>query len=175
MEQFSDPFSFYQLIGWLALLCYITAYQMEKPRDMIRCYVPADILSSVQLYGLNSYTAMTISIAALVRNVAGGWGGNRTMKAAVTIFLIFIWSLTVYMEAGIYEVGAAIGSTLRSLSVWHRDKFFLCRLLTMGFQILWLALYISIGSYSGVTMMLLTLTSNFVGTFRHGSVTKLKC
>lgn len=170
-KNFGNPFSFYQLIGWIGLFFFVVSFQFKKTRHTILFYIPADICYAIQFYGLNSYSSMIIAISAIFRSIAGVWFSKRIMTFVVILHAFIAWcALLLFMNTPIEAFGA-IGATFMSVSIWFRDKYYLCRGFAAGHQISWLILYTAIGSYSGVTMMTMTLLSNIIGIMRHSDKT----
>ncbi len=167
LENFGNPTSFYQLMGWIALFFFVLSYQFKSPRHTTALYVPADICYAIHYFGLDSYSSMMITLGAMCRNICGAWGSDRLMKVVIIFYVIFAWCMILFLGETIYEIGAALGTTFMSVAIWFRDRFYVYRLLAIGHQISWMILFVSLGSYSGVLMICITFVSNIVGIMRY--------
>lgn len=167
LKNFGNPFSFYQSIGWIGLLFIVISFQLKKTRHTILCYIPADLCYAIQFYGLNSYSSMIIAISAIFRSIAGVWFSQKIMTFVVILHALIAWCAFFIFASSPIEAFGAFGATFMSTSIWFREKYYLCRGFAACHQVSWLILYTAIGSYSGVTMMIMALSSNIIGLIRH--------
>jgi hypothetical protein len=160
---FADPFSVWQMVGWCAVPFYLISYQFLNPRHTILIHIPADLLYCVHFFGLSATLPMLISMTTVVRNLIGVYGSKKLMRWGLIGFVAFAWTCTAFLASSFVEVLPAIGATFRALSINYRDDFWRYRFCVGLFQIFYMAVFISIGSYPGIFLITLTLSSNIIG------------
>jgi hypothetical protein len=160
---FFDPLSIWQIAGWCAVPFYLISYQFISPRHTIMAHIPADILYCIHFLGLGATLPMLISMASVARNFIGVYGSKRLLNWGLIGFVAFAWICTAFLADHFLEILPAIGATFRALSINYRDDFWRYRACVAAFQITYFCVFLTIGSYPGVFLIMLTLTSNLIG------------
>lgn len=166
LANFSDPFSVWQMAGWCAVPFYLLSYQIRSPKNTIKMHIPGDLFYVVHYYGLGVPVQAWISVASALRNVFGALASDRYLKLGLVVYVAFIWACSFYLSVLPVDYLPAVGSSIRALSINFREFFWRYRLCNLLFQITYIVVFISIGSYSGLFLVTLTTSSNLIGMWR---------
>jgi len=164
--QFSNPLSIWQIIGWCAVPFYLISYQFRKPLNTIKMHIPGDLLYAVHYYGLGVPIQVFISIASAIRNLFGILISDKYLFFGLLVYVILIWICTFVMATELVEYLPAIGSSIRAAAINFRNSFWRYRFLNLLFQVTYIVVFISIGSYPGLFLACLTASSNLMGMAR---------
>jgi len=136
MNQWPDPFSFYQLIAWPAFFLYLASYQMLKPRQTIGFWIPANLFMVVHFYGMGSIPALCIALGAILRDAVAVFGTRRVMMVTVIIYVIYAWTAVALSANSLQDYLVAVGTTFLSLATLFRDSFWWHRSLSVCHQVM---------------------------------------
>lgn len=166
-ESLSDPFSFYQLIGWIPFFLFVISYQILDPRKTIFLWIPAGFLMGIHFYGIGAFVAMGIAWIAMLRDLAAVYGSKLVLRGAVISYLCFAWILFLSIGEAIDDLLVTIGTTFLTFSSFSRDYFWRHRLFAMLHQSFWMAGFVFMGSYAGFATVAFTFGSNIIGIIRY--------
>lgn len=159
-------FSFYQIMGWIAVCFYVASFQALDPKKTILLWIPANAIMSVHYFGLGSYTACSLAIGAIFRDVAAVYAPKKYVRVAIAVFTIYIWVMAFFLSSHIHDYLITLGTTFTGLAALYRDHFWKQRLCSFTQQIILFSGFFLLGSYPGMAFVTLTFSSNLIGVIR---------
>lgn len=163
---FPDPFSFYQLMGWIAVGFYVASFQCLNPRRTILMCIPGNVAMSVHYIGMNSFTACALALGAIVRDSVGAFGSKRYLHMTIALYVVFIWLCCTFLATHLHDYLLTVGTTFTCMAALSRDNFWRYRFFSAVQQVFLFSGFLLMGSYPGMTMILLVMGSNITGIIR---------
>lgn len=167
LEELPDPFTFYQLIGWVPFFIFLVSFQILDPKKTIFLWMIGGSFYALHYYGLNAFIPMWISIGGIARDFVAVYGSKRQLNFAVIIYIVFAWSLCLLYGTEVHDYLVALGTTCLTFSSFNRDHFWRQRVFALGHQGSWFLAFISMGSYAGLAMIICSFFSNIIGMARY--------
>lgn len=166
MNDWQDPFSFYQLMAWPALILFVASYQMHNPRKTILLWIPASLFMAVHFYGIGAIPALCIALGSTIRDSVSVYGPKKLLSYTIIAYVLYAWSATALSAHTALDYLPAIGTTFISMASLNRDCFWRHRMFAFGHQISWLTAFTFMGSYAGIAQILFVMQSNVIGIIR---------
>lgn len=161
------PAFLYQTSGWIAVALYLISFQLLNPRKTIFLWGPADFLMAVHFFGIGAIIPMITAIGGTFRSLIAVYGSKRLLQVYIAVYLIVV-SVCVYILAqAVEDYLTLVGTVFMCLSVLYQERFVLHRLFAFGHQSFWTAVFILIGSWPGLVLILCMMGSNVTGFARY--------
>ena len=157
ISNFDDPFSFWQILGWIAVPIYLGSYQLFKPKHTMAAQIPADILYCLHFFGMGAVLPAMIAFVSPFRNLLAIKGSEKQLKIGLVVFLLYIWGCGYFFANNIFLILLVLGSTIKNTAYFFRDRFWGYRFSLFSFQIL----------YPGSFLAAFNMASNVIGMIRY--------
>lgn len=171
---YENPFSIWQILGWLAVPIYLLSYQLLNPKHTMAAHIPADILYTLHFFGLGAILPALIAGISPLRNVLGIFGSQRSLYLGLLVFTIYAWVCGFIVATDLLMFLPVLATTFKSIAILCRHSFWKYRFFLLLFQLLYLTVFIYIGSYAGTFLSTITLSSNLIGLIRYHYKPKIK-
>jgi len=167
LSAYKDPLSIWQILGWLAVPIYLGSYQLLKPKHTMAAHIPADILYALHFFGLGAILPALIAGASPLRNILGIFGTHKQLYSGLVIFTLYAWACGFIVATDLLMFIPVFATTFKSVAILHRHSFWKYRFFLLLFQLLYLVVFITVGSYAGTFLSSITLSSNLIGIGRY--------
>ncbi len=166
---FDNPFSIWQIIGWVSVACFVFSYQILEPRKTLLMVGISALVLLPHLYGINApLTTLVVILFGALRNFVAAFSKNEKWVKIVVVFNLFlVWMISFYIAQDVIDYLPPIASSFMSIASLFRDRFYTYRFFSIACQVTWVAVYLVIGSYAGLTLTLMSGTSNVIGVGRY--------
>jgi hypothetical protein len=163
---FQNPFSFYQLMGWIAVCFYVASFQALDPKKTILLWIPANSIMAVHYFGMGSYTACALAAGAILRDLGCGFAPKKYLNGIVGVYTVYIWAMLYVFYTGFYDVLITLGTTFTGLAALNRDHFWRQRCFAFTQQIILFGGFFLLGSLPAMAFVTFTFSSNVIGVTR---------
>ena len=155
-----------QGIGLAALVLGISIYQTNKRKTMLLLGMTACLLWSVHFFLLGAVTGASMNLIDTGRSFA--FYKNKPTKRnrwILWFFISLVTLATLLTWQGIISILPLSGSVIGSIAYWQKKPKYIRRL---GFMTSppWLVYNVISGSYPGIAVEILKMTSNLIGQYR---------
>ena len=166
---------FVYLFGALGILVNVLIYQQKDAKRLVLFKLASDVVWSLHYFFLSAYTAMAISMIAIVRELT--FYKEKKSKAANSALLVFFIILSIasaYITWGGYKsLLPTCASIISVISFWRKSPR-LSRFLALPISFSMLTYDIFSGSHLGVANEIFTICSTVIGIIRYGGKRKVE-
>ena len=162
----SEYFSFYQIMGWIAVCFYVASFQCLDPKKTILLWIPANSIMSIHYFGLGSETACALAVGAIFRDLVAVYGSKKYVKIAIFAFTVYIWTAAFFLGSHTHDYLITLGTMFTGVSALYRDHFWKQRFFSFLQQIILFSGFYLLGSYPAMAFVTLTFSSNIIGIVR---------
>ena len=156
-----------QGIGFVALICSTLSFQQRKRSRLMFLQMLASLLCALQLLLLGAYAGACMDVISFIRNLIFSASGNVLRIKKSTWRIIFIGEMIVagvLTWTGIYELLAMLAACLSTIALSMESEKKI-RLVSLLVGPCWIAYNLAYGSYSGILMECIALTSILIAIF----------
>ncbi len=156
-----------QIIGFLALICCMTAYQMKTQKKIVTVQIISCTLFTIHFLMLGAYTGALLNFIAVSRSVVFA---NKDKKWAKSNLWIVVFSLiciiaVAFTWEGVISLLPMLGMILTTVS-WGIDNARLVRLISLPSSPLWIIYNFISGSMAGVLTEFFVMASIITAMIR---------
>lgn len=154
-----------QLIGFVAVGFSLAVFQVNNRRTMLTLLICSALLYACSFYMLNAYTGAAMNLLAAVRSyVYIRHPKQQDLKTLIIFQLIFV-AATALTWQGPISLLPFIGTASGTLAFWLLNLK-QTRLLTLISPPSWFIYDLLSGSYPGMFIEVINISSNLVGIYR---------
>jgi len=167
-----------QFVGFVAVGVSLWVFQINNRHTMLKLMVLSALLYATHFYFLGAYTGAAMNLLGAGRNIVFIKSNNRTKWLPAGFIVLFVIATIITWQGplSLLPLGGMIGGTL---AFWQTNTSRIRRLALMS-PPLWFTYNFISGSYPGMLIEVIMLSSNLIGTWRfdlrpakHISKTKL--
>lgn len=149
-----------QIIGFLGLVCCMTAYQMKTQKKIVTVQIVSCTFFTVHFLMLGAYTGALMNFIAAIRSVVFAnkdkkWGKSNWWIAFFSLVCIIA---VIFSWEGVISLLPMAGMVLTTIS-WGIEKANLVRLISLPSSPLWIIYNLLSGSMAGVLTEMLVIIS----------------
>ena len=159
-----------QILIGVAVLVDLISFQFKERKKILICLVVSTVLISCHFMLLGHWTAALLGLVSVSRYLSSIL---TTSKRVMWLFLVIIFTTTVFSFAGLLSILGCIGTTFTTVAAFREDDKHLRQLMLIGTMI-WITHNFLAGSPGAVLMEVVFFVSNLVGYFRYYIKPKLK-
>ena len=156
-----------QIIGLIAFVISLIAYQQTKKETILKCMIVSYIFNIIHYFLLNAYSGMIVKFISVIRDLTIIMKNKYVIlqsKVMIYIFILIYLGLLIYSYKNILSTFPFIGALVYMLLEWNGNV----KKIKCGAYInylLWLIYNISIFSISGflsntISLLFLMLSTN---------------
>lgn len=155
-----------QGVGTAALLVAVTIYQTNTRRSMLLLGMTASLLWTVHFFLLGALTGSALNLLSSIRSYTFlKVKPNRRNRWVMWLFAGLLALATILTWQGLLSLLPLIGSMFGIIGDWQK-KPKMIRRLNFGSSPPWLIYNVISGSYPGMVVEVLRMTSNLIGQYR---------
>ena len=155
-----------QIIGFVAVAINLLVFQVNKRRTMLNIGATAAVIYTLHFYLLGAYTGSAMNAIGGVRDVVTARITPNRRNVWVLVLLGLVAAGATYLTwRGILSLLPLAGTLLNGISFWNKNPKIIRRLYLIVPPI-WFVYNAIVGSYPGMLIEIIMLTSNLVGQYR---------
>ena len=163
-----DPhFLLVQGLGFVGFILFAISFQLLNPRHTTFLQAVANVFLVIHFFALGQVFIAALSILASLRNLGSSFLRDRHHKMLMVAYVPTLCGMAFLFEAQAMDWLSVLASNLITVGQFFRDRFYVFRFLNVMPELLWLIVYVYVGSWSGVAFATLFVLSNFVGVIRY--------
>jgi hypothetical protein len=154
-----------QLIGFVAVGFSLAVFQVNQRRMMLTLLICAALLYTCSFYMLGAYTGAVMNLLAAIRSYVFIRHPKQQDPKILIIFLIILVVATGLTWQGPRSLLPLVGTASGTVAFWLLNLK-RTRLLTLISPPSWFIYNVISGSYPGMFIEIVNLSSNLVGIYR---------
>lgn len=157
-----------QIVGFVAMCIGIVAKQINKPRHILLCSIPASSLWAVQYMMLGAISGVIMNLIFVVQDGTIAFIKKRYLTYIILTFVTLTWSLGLYHSAHWYDVLPLIAGTIVNMALlYNRDNRPLYIRSIIINCVLWIVYNAIVGSWMGIGCAVMIISSSLISMARY--------
>lgn len=157
-----------QIIGFMAFIASLIAYQRNKKKDILITMIISNILNLIHYYLLNAYSGLLTKLIAILRDI---FIVNKTKKKYLNNILFLVIFILIYILAMIYtysnilSIFPLIAALIYLIPTWYGNGK-IVKYTALICYLLWLGYNIFVLSIAGITSNIISILSIIISIKR---------
>lgn len=150
-----------QIIGLLAFIISLVAYQREKKKDILSSMVLSNILNLLHYLFLNAYSGCITKVLAIFRDSFIIWKDKNKIlskKIFLLMFIVLYCIAAIFTYNGIFSIFPLVAAIIYMIPIWNGDEKVIKKTAFFCY-FLWLTYNIFVFSIAGIVSNVISIVA----------------
>ncbi len=159
---------FIQVIGFLAFIISLIAYQQKRKKDVLLCMVLSNIINLIHYFLLGAYSGCITKLVAIARDsfiVIKDKNKKLSSGLFLIIFILIYIALSIYTYTNVLSLFPLIAAIIYIIPTWYGDSKII-KITALFCYFLWLIYNIYVISIAGIIANIISMISIIISLRR---------